>query len=184
MLQCLNYFKRKFVKIDKAHKPSLFLSLSLSRTITHIPAHRGWPSACGLLCTAHLGISLMQGDAIQEQSDAKPAVWGVIVPSCHVLLSLYFLSHFVRPCAVALRPSASADVCFCLSRGVHFHDREDTSGVVGGRGYLCNTASKPSVFGRVSWRRSRVRGPSTRCRSSSSARLVISMTEELSCQSS
>lgn len=66
------YIKRQisqfFGQIYKAHKPYLPL------THTYTQAHRGWPTACCLLCTAYLGISLMQGDAMKEQSDANPAV--------------------------------------------------------------------------------------------------------------
>ena len=88
-------------------------NLYLPLACEHTDIDRGRPAACCLLCAAHLGISLMQGDAMKEQSDANPAVfvWGAIMHLClHVCLCL---------CVC---------VCVCLSVCCHLcHDDLVTS---------------------------------------------------------
>lgn len=61
IIECLNALFHIF--LDQIYKTA---HISLTHT------YRGWPTACCLLCTAYLGISLMQGDAMKEQSDANP----------------------------------------------------------------------------------------------------------------
>ena len=89
-----------FAKRTKAH--NLYLPLSCK----HADIDRGRPAACCLLCAAHLGISLMQGDAMKEQSDANAAMCLCGVRSCICACTCVFVCVCVCVCGVC--------VCVCL----------------------------------------------------------------------
>lgn len=165
IIRHFHHFKHKlsgtFGQIHKAHRP-----ISPSHTNTH--TDRGGQTACYLLCTAYRGISLMQGDAMKEQSDANTAVfvWGVIMPLC-----MHMCCH---PCHTDL-----------VTEWENLHHRVMWHTHSWQRGLHSSSYMPPNpLVSAYACMRSRARDLSIRCQSGSSPHLFISMTEELSCQSS
>lgn len=157
--------------INKAHPTILnilFVAKSPSHTNTHTHTDGGGTTACYLLCTACRGISLTQGNAMKEQSDANTAVfaWGAIMPLC-----IHVRWH---PCHTDL-------VTEWLNprRGVTWHTYSWQRGL-----FLSSNMPPNPLVSAYECIRSQAPDLSIRCQSGSSPHLFISMTEELSCQSS
>lgn len=146
--------------------------------LPHTHTYRGWPTACCLLCTAYLGISLMQGDAMKEQSDANPRCVCVRPDHASLHARVLFFYCCLSMCCYLCHTGflVSGNVCIGVSCDVQIHDSEVCSCL---RTHCLTLCLRIACVWEVMHAARRFR-----CQSGSSPHLFISMTEELSCQSS